>query len=61
IENKCTSSIDVKIYNISGTLLNEKEIINNESIEINNSKGIFIVQIIESESKFNFSEKVIKY
>ena len=61
IESKNKSSLNVKIFNISGTLLNEKDINDCDSIEINNAKGICIVQIVESSSKLTFSENIVKY
>ncbi len=61
IECKDESSLNVKIFNVNGTLLNEKDINGCDSIEINSSKGIYIVQITKSKDKALFSEKVIKY
>jgi hypothetical protein len=61
IENKSESSINVKIFDIKGVLVSEKNISDYDSIEINDSKGVFIVQITEKDSKVQFSEKIIKY
>jgi hypothetical protein len=60
IENKSESSINVKIFDIKGVLVSEKNISDYDSIEINDSKGVFIVQITEKDSKVQFSEKIIK-
>ena len=61
IENKSESFLNVKIFNINGTLINEKDINDCDSIELNNTKGIYIIQITESISKLKFSEKIAKY
>lgn len=61
IENKSESFLNVKIFNINGTLINEKDINNCDSIELNDTKGIYIIQITESTSKLKFSEKIAKY
>lgn len=61
IENKSESSLNVKTFNTYGTLLNEKEIINSDCIEICSTKGIYIVQITDIYNKVTFSEKIIKY
>ena len=61
IENKSASSINVKVYNINGSLLNEKEITDKGRIETNSSNGIFIVQITDIDSSLTFSEKIVKY
>lgn len=61
IENKSESSLNVKIFDIKGILLNEKEINNCSDMEINSSKGVYIVQIIDENNKTKFSEKIIKY
>ena len=61
IENKSESSLNVKIFDIKGILLNEKDINNCSDIEINSSKGVYIVQIIDENNKTKFSEKIIKH
>lgn len=61
IESKSGSSINVKVYNLNGILLNEKDITDSGNIELNNTKGIHIVQITEGSNNLTFSEKVIKY
>ena len=61
IENKSDSSINVKIFNINGSLLKEKDIIESDSIDLDNSKGIFVIQITENSNKLKFSEKIIKH
>lgn len=61
IENKSESSINVKIFNINGSLLKEKDIIESDSIDLDNSKGIFVIQITENSNKLKFSEKIIKH
>lgn len=61
IENKSESSLNVKIFNTNGALLNEKDITDSDSIEICNTKGIYIVQITDIYNNVYFSEKVIKY
>lgn len=61
IENKSESSLNVKIFNINGTLLNEKDINHCDSLELNDAKGIYIIQITEEYSKLKFSEKIVKY
>ena len=61
IENKSESFLNVKIFNINGTLINEKDINDCDSIELSDTKGIYIIQITESISKLKFSEKIAKY
>ena len=61
IENKSESFLNVKIFNINGTLINEKDISDCDSIELSDTKGIYIIQITESISKLKFSEKIAKY
>ena len=61
IENKSESFLNVKIFNINGTLINEKDINDCDSIELNDTKGIYIIQITENISKLKFSEKIAKY
>ena len=61
IESKSGSSINVKVYNLKGILLNEKDITDSGNIELNNTKGIHIIQITEGSNNLTFSEKVIKY
>ena len=61
IENKSVSFLNVKIFNINGTLINEKDINDCDSIELSDTKGIYIIQITESISKLKFSEKIAKY
>ena len=60
IECKNNSSLNVKIFNANGILLNEKNINNYDNIEINNSKGVYIIHIVDNNSKSKFSEKIIK-
>jgi hypothetical protein len=61
IESKNESSLNVKIFNINGVLINEKDINGCDNMEINNTKGVYIVQITELDSKLKISEKIIKY
>ena len=61
IENKSDSSINVKIFNVNGSLLNEKDINESDSLDLNNQKGIYIIQITESDSKHMYSEKIVKF
>jgi hypothetical protein len=61
IENKSGSSINVKIFNVNGSLLNEKDITESNSVNLNDSKGIYIIQITESDSKLKHSEKIVKF
>ena len=61
IENKSESFLNIKIFNINGTLINEKDINDCDSIELNDTKGIYIIQITENISKLKFSEKIAKY
>ena len=61
IENKSGSSINVKIFNVNGSLLNEKDITESDSVNLNDSKGIYIIQITESDSKLKHSEKIVKF
>lgn len=61
IENKSESFLNVKIFNINGTLINEKDINDCDSIELSDTKGIYIIQITESISKLKFSEKIAKH
>ena len=61
IENKSKSSINVKIFNINGSLLNEKDINGKDSLDLNDQKGIYIIQITENDSKIMYSEKIVKF
>ena len=60
IKNKKNSAALVKIININGMIIEEKEIFNDDVITIKNSKGIYIIQIIEKENSNNFVQKIIK-
>ena len=61
IESKSESSLNVKIFNINGALINEKDINGCDSMETCNTKGIYIVQITDNNNKLKSSEKIIKY
>ncbi len=61
IESKNDTSLNVKIFDIKGVLINEKDINDCDSMETNSTKGIYIVQITESKSGVQFAEKIIKY
>lgn len=61
IESKNESSFNVKIFNINGVLVNEKDINGHDIIELSNQKGVYIIQISESNSKVKYSDKIIKY
>lgn len=61
IENKSESSLNVKIFNVNGALLNEKDINESDSLDLNDPKGIYIIQITENGSKHKYSEKIVKF
>lgn len=61
IENKSKSSLNVKIFNINGALLNEKDINDSDTLDLSDAKGIYIIQITESKNMLKFSEKILKY
>ncbi len=61
IENKSESSLNVKIFNVNGALLNEKDINESDSLDLNDPKGIYIIQITENDSKHKYSEKIVKF
>lgn len=61
IENKSESSLNVKIFNVNGALLNEKDINESDSLDLNDPKGIYIIQITENDSKLKYSEKIVKF
>lgn len=61
IENKSKSSLNVKIFNVNGALLNEKDINESDSLDLNDPKGIYIIQITENGSKHKYSEKIVKF
>jgi hypothetical protein len=61
IENKSESSLNVKIFNVNGALLNEKDINESDSLDLNDPKGIYIIQITENGSKLKYSEKIVKF
>lgn len=61
IENKSESSLNVKVFNLNGSLLNEKDINESDSLDLNDQKGIYIIQITEDGSKHKYSEKIVKF
>ena len=61
IESNNGSSLNVKIYNIGGVLLDEKDINKHGHITLSNPRGIYIVQITDSCNNVRFSEKIIKH
>ena len=61
IENKSESSLNVKIFNVNGALLNEKDINESDSLDLNDPEGIYIIQITENGSKHKYSEKIVKF
>lgn len=60
IKNKSNTSAKVKIIDINGIVVLEKNIIEDEILHINNSKGIYIIQITEQKSREQFVQKILK-
>ncbi len=60
IKNKNNSSAQVKIININGTVIEERNIRKDDVFHINNSKGIYIVHIKEVDSQESYVQKIIK-
>lgn len=61
IENKSKSFLNVKIFDVNGVLINEKDINESDCLDLNYQKGIYILQIIKSDSKLKYSEKIVKF
>lgn len=51
---------NVKIYNVNGCIILDKEISCDKSLNLKNCKGLFIIQICEGNSIIH-TEKIIKY
>lgn len=60
IKNKGNTPAKVKIININGDVIVEKDIIEDEIFHLRNSKGIYIIQIRESNSRKEFVRKILK-
>ena len=60
IKNKNNTSANVKIININGVVIDERNIRGDENFHISNSKGIYIIQISEQDLQKNFVQKILK-
>lgn len=61
IKNPNGRSADVKILNINGVLITEKNIHTNDCININNASGIYLIQITDKELRNQYVKKIIKF
>ena len=60
IKNLTNTSANVKIININGVTVDEKNIKEEEIFHLKNSKGIHIIQITEKKSQEQFIHKILK-
>lgn len=58
IKNKNNNSANVRIININGEIIEEKNINGDYTFQINNSKGIYIIQITESDTHKRYVKKI---
>ena len=54
------TSANIRIINIYGKIIAEKDTINDEILYTNGSKGIFIILITEHDSQKRLVQKIIK-
>lgn len=52
---------NVKVININGTLIEEKDIKGDATFHINNMKGVYVIQITDKCSQETFVQKIIKH
>ena len=60
IKNYKNTSANIRIINIYGKIIAEKDTINDEILYTNGSKGIFIILITEHDSQKRLVQKIIK-
>ena len=60
IKNNNNTSANVKIMNINGVIIDEKNIKEEETFHIKNSKGVYIIQISGQDSQNHFVHKILK-
>lgn len=60
IKNKNGKSANVKIININGAIIADKDIHGDATLHIGNSQGIYIVHITEQGSQARFVQKIVR-
>ncbi len=60
IKNIDNITYDIKIFNLNGTIINETNSNSDEILNINNNKGLLLIQLIDSKGNTNI-QKIIKY
>lgn len=60
IKNNNNTYANVKIMNINGVIIDEKNIKEEETFHIKNSKGVYIIQISGQDSQNHFVHKILK-
>ena len=60
IKNNNNTSANVRIMNINGVIIDEKNIKEEETFHIKNSKGVYIIQISGQDSQNHFVHKILK-
>ena len=60
VKNKNNIAATIKIVNINGTIIEDRNIYGDTKFSINNSKGVYIIHITEKNNLKSTSRKIIK-
>lgn len=60
IKNNDKSSMTIKIFDLNGAIIFERRSKDDEVFNLNNSKGVFIIQLFDEKNQNKFVEKIIK-